>query len=194
MSSYATTLNILFFYMTWSTLVWSHPPLRVEILSTGAFRMFFFVLPSILFFLFDVLTPSAAVIVKAHGEAGLPGGRKRFKLRLKEFKIAGWSIFNVCLALVMQAAVEWFLTRFLRVRSAIRVSTRIPSPWTIMQDIFLGLLFREVSLNLARCFFGLSSLADVTCVTLPGSHLSCASLCTSSPEVTPHQAALGMVP
>ncbi|KAI2791213.1 hypothetical protein POX_c04069 [Penicillium oxalicum] len=143
MSSYATTLNILFFYMTWSTLVWSHPPLRVEILSTGAFRMFFFVLPSILFFLFDVLTPSAAVIVKAHGEAGLPGGRKRFKLRLKEFKIAGWSIFNVCLALVMQAAVEWFLTRFLRVRSAIRVSTRIPSPWTIMQDIFLGLLFRE---------------------------------------------------
>ncbi|KAF7718139.1 Uncharacterized protein PECH_005589 [Penicillium ucsense] len=143
MSSWATTLNILFFYMTWTALVWSHPPLRVEIFSTAAFRILFFVCPSVLFFLFDVLTPSAAVIIKAHGEAGLPGGRKRLKLRIKEFKIAGWSIFNICLAVLMQAAIEWFLTRFLRVRSTIRVTTRIPSPWTIFQDIFLGLLLRE---------------------------------------------------
>lgn len=97
-----------------------------------------------LFFLFDVLTPSAAVVVKEHGEAGLPGGRKRFKLRLKEFKIAGWALFNLALALFTQAVIEFLFTRVLRVRSAIQVSATIPSPWTIMQDVFLGLLGREV--------------------------------------------------
>src|ERR1700761_9551213 len=34
MSSYSTSLNILFFYLTWSTLVLSHPPLKVEIIAT----------------------------------------------------------------------------------------------------------------------------------------------------------------
>jgi hypothetical protein len=144
MTSYTTTLNILFFYMTWSTLVWSHTPLRVELFGTGAFRLLFYVLPSVLFFLFDVLTPSAAVVVKEHGEAGLPGGRKRFKLRLKEFKIAGWALFNLALALFTQAVIEFLFTRVLRVRSAIQVSATIPSPWTIMQDVCLGLLGREV--------------------------------------------------
>jgi hypothetical protein len=145
MSSYTTTLNLLFFYMTWSTLVWSHTPLRVEIFGTAAFRLVFYVLPSVLFFLFDVLTPSAAVVVKEHGEAGLPGGRKRFKLRPKEFKIAGWALANLFLGLFTQAAIEWFFTRILRVRSAIKVSVSLPTPWTIMQDIFLAFLLREVS-------------------------------------------------
>lgn len=145
MSSYTTTLNILFFYMTWSTLVWSHTPLRVEIFGTAAFRLAFYVLPSVIFFLFDVLTPSAAVIVKAHGEAGLPGGKKRFKLRLKEFKIAGCALGNLCLALFTQATIEWFFTRVLRVRSAIKVAVSLPTPWTIGQDIFLAFLVREVS-------------------------------------------------
>lgn len=151
MSSYTTTLNLLFFYMTWSTLVWSHTPLRVELFGTAAFRLLFYVLPSVLFFLFDVLTPSAAVVVKEHGEAGLPGGRKRFKLRPKEFKIAGWALLNLFLALFTQATIEFFLTRILRVRSAIRVSVSIPTPWTILQDIFFGLLGREV-----RYFFSYS--------------------------------------
>ncbi|OOQ84375.1 Sterol desaturase family [Penicillium brasilianum] len=143
LSSYTTTLNLLFFYMTWSTLVWSHSPLRVEIFGTAAFRLAFFVVPSLVFFLFDVLTPSAAVVVKAHGEAGLPGGRKRFKLRSKEFKIAGWSLFNLGLALFTQATLEWLFTRVLRMRSAIKVSVSLPTPWTMLQDIFFGFLFRE---------------------------------------------------
>lgn len=144
-SSYSTTLNLLFFYMTWSTLVWSHAPLRVEIFGTAAFRLAFFVIPSVVFFLFDVLTPSAAVVVKEHGEAGLPGGRKRFKLRSKEFKIAGWSLLNLGLALFTQATIEWLFTRVLRVRSAIKVSASLPTPWTLLQDILIGFLFREVS-------------------------------------------------
>jgi hypothetical protein len=143
-SSYTTTLNILFFYMTWSTLVWSHTPLRVEIWGTAAFRLAFYVVPSAIFFLFDVLTPSAAVVVKAHGEAGLPGGRKRFKLRLKEFKIAGWALGNLFLSIFTQAAIELFFTRVLRVRSAIKVAVSLPTPWTIGQDIFLAFVLREV--------------------------------------------------
>lgn len=145
MASYTTTLNIMFFYMTWSTLVWSHTPLRVEIWGTAAFRFAFFVVPSIIFFLFDVLTPSAAVVIKAHGEAGLPGGKKRFKLRLKEFKIAGCALGNVLLSILTQTAIEWFFTRVLRVRSAIRVAVSLPTPWTIGQDIFFAFVLREVS-------------------------------------------------
>ncbi|KAJ5166790.1 uncharacterized protein N7482_005571 [Penicillium canariense] len=143
LSSYTTTLNLLFFYMTWATLVWSHTPLRVELFGTAAFRLLFYVIPSALFFLFDVLTPSAAVVVKAHGEAGLPGGRKRRKLRLKEFKIAGWALLNILLSLVMQAAVEWLFVRVLRLRSAIKVSVTLPTPFTIFQDISFGFLGRE---------------------------------------------------
>jgi hypothetical protein len=154
LSSYTTTLNLLFFYMTWSTLVWSHSPLRVEIFGTAAFRLAFFVVPSLVFFLFDVLTPSAAVVVKAHGEAGLPGGRKRFKLRSKEFKIAGWSLFNLGLALFTQATLEWLFTRVLHMRSAIKVSVSLPTPWTMLQDIFFGFLFREVSRHVSHCYFG----------------------------------------
>lgn len=145
LASYTTTFNILFFYMTWSTLVWSHTPLRVEIWGTAAFRLVFYVVPSVIFFLFDVLTPSAAVVIKAHDEAGLPGGKKRFKLRLKEFKIAVWALGNLSLSIFTQTAIEWFFTRVLHVRSAIKVAVGLPTPWTIGQDIFFAFILREVS-------------------------------------------------
>jgi hypothetical protein len=144
-SSYSTSLNILFFYMTWTTLVLSHPPLRVELFGTAAVRLLFYLLPSLLFFLFDILTPSAAVLVKAQGESGLPSGSKRGKIRLKDLKVAGWAVFNLCLGLAAQAVIEEVLTNVFEMRSALRVSMKLPMPWEMVKDLLRGLLGREVS-------------------------------------------------
>ncbi|KAF7588838.1 hypothetical protein BBP40_005085 [Aspergillus hancockii] len=143
-SSYSTSLNILFFYMTWTTLVLSHPPLRVELFGTAAVRLLFFLLPSLLFFLFDIMTPSAAVVVKAQGESGLPSGNKRGKVRLKDLKVAGWAILNLCLGLATQTVIEEVLTSVFGMRSALRVSMKLPMPWEMVKDLLRGLLGREI--------------------------------------------------
>jgi hypothetical protein len=146
MSSYATSLNLLFFYLTWSTLVLSHPPLRVELVGTAAVRVLFYLLPSVLFFLFDVLVPSAAVILKAHGKLGLPAG-KSGKSGLKQAKVAGWAVMNLVLSIAAQGVVEYGLTKMLGMRSALKVSTTLPMPWGITKDLLRGMLAREVSLG-----------------------------------------------
>ncbi|KAJ6109244.1 hypothetical protein N7486_001478 [Penicillium sp. IBT 16267x] len=144
MTSYATSLNFIFFYLTWSTLVLSHSPLRVELVGSAAVRVLFFMLPSLVFFLFDILTPSAAVLVKAQGEAGLPSGKKKGKVRMRELKVAAWALFNVLLGTVLQAAVETLLVQGLGIRSAVKVSMRLPMPWEMGKGLILGLLIREV--------------------------------------------------
>lgn len=146
-SSYSTSLNLLFFYLTWSTLVLSHPPLKVELVGTAAVRVIFYLLPSVLFFLFDVLLPSAAIVLKAQGEVGLPSGSKKRKSGKREFKIAGWAVFNLLLSIGVQWGVEYFLTKGLGVRSALKVSTTLPMPWGIAKDLFKGMLAREVGLS-----------------------------------------------
>lgn len=143
-SSYSTSLNLVFFYMTWTTLVLSHPPLRVELFGTVIVRLLFYILPSLLFFLFDILTPSAAVVVKAQGEAGLPGGSKRGKIRLAEIKVAGWALFNLALGFAVQAGVETIRTKMFGLRSALKVSMTLPMPGQMVKDLALGALTREV--------------------------------------------------
>lgn len=146
LSSYSTSLNLLFFYMTWSTLVLSHSRLRVEMFGTIAVRVIFYALPSILFFLFDILTPSAAVLIKAHGATGLPGGRRRRKIHAKELKIAGWGLFNLFLGIAVQGVLETVLVQTLGKRSALKVSLKLPMPFEICRDLSLAMLGREVSL------------------------------------------------
>lgn len=146
LSSYTTSLNLIFFYMTWTTLVLSHPPLRVELFGTAAVRIIFYVLPSLLFFLFDILTPSAAVVIKAQGESGLPGGKRRRNIRIKELKVAGWALLNLSLGVAAQAAVESLLVRGLGLRSALKVSMKLPFPWEMVKDLMRGFLGREVSI------------------------------------------------
>ncbi|KAJ5180623.1 hypothetical protein N7492_003833 [Penicillium capsulatum] len=144
LSSYATSLNLIFFYMTWTTLVLSHTPLRVELFGTIAVRLLFYTLPSLLFFLFDILTPSAAVVIKAQGESGLPAGRKRGRVRVKDLKVAGWALLNICLGVAAQALVEYTLIQGLGRRSAIKVSMKLPLPWEMAKDLAFGLFIREI--------------------------------------------------
>lgn len=143
-ASYSTSFNLLFFYLTWTTLVWSHPPLRVEIFGILAVRLLFYLLPSLCFFLFDTLLPSAAVVLKEYGKDGLPQ-RKKKKAGKVEAKVAAWSVFNLLLSIVLQGLVEYILTKLLGRKSALRVSTQLPLPWGTVKDILWTLLAREVS-------------------------------------------------
>ncbi|TKA32192.1 hypothetical protein B0A49_13471, partial [Cryomyces minteri] len=65
LTSPSTSLNILFFYVIWTTLVLSHSPLNVEVYGSLAIRAIFYILPSLLFLAFDTAFPSLAVGVKA---------------------------------------------------------------------------------------------------------------------------------
>ncbi|KIW34791.1 uncharacterized protein PV07_01547 [Cladophialophora immunda] len=144
MSSYSTSLNLLFFYLTWSTLVLSHPPLQVEIVATLAVRVLFYIAPSILFLGFDMLVPSAAENLKALGDSALPFKNANRKRALALLRMLGWSIFNILLAVLIQALVELLFTRVLLWRSALRVTTALPLPWGILKDLARGYLLREL--------------------------------------------------
>ncbi|KAI9839896.1 MAG: hypothetical protein M1819_000088 [Sarea resinae] len=143
--SYSTSLNLLFFYMTWSTLVLSHSPLNVEIFGTLAIRILFFILPSTLFMLFDSAVPSLAVALKAQGDIALPvRGSSRSDGGRKWWLVAGVATVNVLLGVALQIGVELLFTKVLTFRSALKVTTRLPMPWGIFKDLSRGLLLREV--------------------------------------------------
>lgn len=149
---FTTSLNFIFFYITWATLVLSHSPLRVELVGTLAVRIIFYLLPSLLFFLFDILLPSVSVAIKARGELGLPTGSTKpargvlgVGIGWKEVKVVAWSLCNLLVCgIVAQGVVEHVLTKVLRYRSAIRVSLRLPYPWECVLDIIRAFVVREV--------------------------------------------------
>ncbi|KAH8662905.1 sterol desaturas-like protein family [Tricladium varicosporioides] len=142
-STFSTSLNLLFFYMTWSTLVLSQPPLKVEILSTLAIRIIFFLIPSLLFLAFDTIVPSLAVNIKTQGEAGFPT-RNRQRKGPFWYQASASSIFNILLSIGMQAGVELLLTEGLGIRSALQVTTTLPMPWSLAKHVLRNLLLREI--------------------------------------------------
>lgn len=144
MTSYSTSLNLLFFYLTWSTLVLSHPPLRVEIVATLVVRILFYIIPSTFFLLFDALLPGAAEGLKAMGSTGLPLKNAKRERSIIVGKTVLWSFGNLFLGILLQAGVEVLLTRFLGMKSALKVTTSLPMPWDIFMDILRGWAFREI--------------------------------------------------
>ncbi|KAG4026500.1 hypothetical protein MFRU_040g00580 [Monilinia fructicola] len=148
-STYSASLNFLFFYMTWSTLVLSQSPLRVEVVGTLGIRLIFFIMPSILFLLFDSIIPTLSVGLKRQGKKALPtrtGGIKVSKAKTpKWYAVVGISLLNIVLGIGFQAGLEMFLTSIVRGKNALRVTTTLPMPWSIAKDIFKCLLAREVT-------------------------------------------------
>ncbi|KAI9738990.1 MAG: hypothetical protein M1818_005304 [Claussenomyces sp. TS43310] len=148
--TYSASLNLLFFYMTWSTLVLSQPPLRVEVIGTLGVRVLCFLIPATLFLILDTLLPSLAVGIKVQGAPALPtrtGGIAAARTRKggpQWYYVVGLSLFNVCLGVAIQAGVEFILTQLLEVRSALKLTTTLPMPWSIAKDVARGLLLREI--------------------------------------------------
>lgn len=152
LGTYSTSLNLLFFYMTWSTLVLSQPPLKIEVVGTFGVRVLFFLLPSTLFLLFDTLLPSLAVGIKTQEAAALPTrtggvtGARRGGKRPQWYQVVALSIFNVCLCVGIQAGMELLFTDILHIRSALKVTTTLPMPWSIVKELARSLVLREVLL------------------------------------------------
>ena len=144
MTSYSTSLNLLFFYLTWSTLVLSHHPLRVEVVASLAVKILFYVLPSGGMLLVDVLFPGVSASFKSLGDDALPLKDKKRENVFRFAKIVGWSISNVVLGVMAQGLIEWLLTMQLGRPAAVRVTTTLPLPWGIAKDLLKGLIARDV--------------------------------------------------
>lgn len=138
---------------TWSTLVLSQPPLGVEVVGILVVRLFFFLAPALLFLLFDSIVPSLAVGLKTQDAPALPTrtgsihGAKKSKRRPQWYSVLGISLLNICLSIALQAAVELLFTKALKIRSALKITTTLPMPWSIAKDVTRGLVLREVSLH-----------------------------------------------
>ena len=143
-SSYSTTFNFLFFYMTWAILIRSNSPLVVELVGTLAVRILFYLLPSAAFLAFDGVLPEIAKGLKEHGEDALALGEAQGGLRGRWWKIAAVSVGNVSLGVLLQVGIDAVLLKVLGFKSAIRITTTPPFPWRILKDLILGLLIREV--------------------------------------------------
>jgi hypothetical protein len=71
-------------------------------------------------------------------QSPLPLGRKKL------LEIVGWCLLNVCLALVLQAALEFLFTDILHTKSILKVTSAVPWPLTILKDVAKGLAIRGV--------------------------------------------------
>jgi hypothetical protein len=124
----------------------------VEVVGTLGVRTLFFLAPTLLFLLFDSVIPSLAVGMKRQGAPALPTrtggvhGAKRGKGRPQWYAVLGLSLFNIGLSIGLQVVVELLFTEVLGIRSALKITTTLPMPWSIGKDVIRGLLLREVSL------------------------------------------------
>ena len=142
--SWSTSLNLLFFYLTWTTLVLSQGPLRIEILSTLAIRTLFYLLPSLAFFAFDALVPSAAEGFKATGAAALPLKSPSRRKTLRYARFLAWSTGNVLLSTLLRTAIAFALKAWYPTSPALSVSIALPAPFNMLKGLVKGYLLREV--------------------------------------------------
>lgn len=143
--SWSTSLNLLFFYLTWSTLVLSHDPLYVQALGALALRLVFFFVPATIFLAFDLLLPSLAETVKHGGAAALPPRGDPARLARQ----ALLALFNIALQSALEAAASLALTRlpvsfFGPASPPFRITTTLPLPLAIFKQLGCLYLAREV--------------------------------------------------
>jgi hypothetical protein len=89
------------------------------------------------------------VELKAQGDMALPGRQRGGAKKLK--RVVGWSIFNVLLAVALQAATEWLVTDVFKMRSLLLIKgsrwslNHLPNPWSLFKHAAIGLLSRNAS-------------------------------------------------
>ncbi|KAI1172924.1 sterol desaturase family [Nemania sp. FL0916] len=138
LTSWSTSLNLLFFYMTWTTLVLSHSPLKIELVGTLAVRIVFWLVPSLFFLAVDTLVPSLAESVKLYGAASTP--RRSAPSLARQVLLA---VVNVALFTALQAAMSVAATSLLH-RPLFKTSTTLPLPWQIIKHIITLYTAREL--------------------------------------------------
>jgi hypothetical protein len=143
-NSWGTSLNLLFFYITWSTLLLSHPPIKVELVGTAVVRVLFYWLPTLLFLAFDVAIPSLSRSIKLQGVRGLGQGSGGRAKAVHRFQVVAWATTNMLLGIAVQGAIEYIFTELLGRKSALRIARVLPMPGELLWDVLRGVLVREV--------------------------------------------------
>jgi hypothetical protein len=153
LSSWSTSLNLVFFSLTWTTLAMSYSPLQLEFFGPLFLRTMLYLLPSALFLLIDFAVPSLMVELKAQGELGLAARQRGGTAKMR--RVAAWSVLNVVLAVGLQAGLEWVVTDVFKMRSLLLIKgsrwsfNHLPNPWGLFKHFVIGVLSRNVSLG---CF------------------------------------------
>lgn len=180
LSSWSTSLNLVFFSLTWTTIAMTYSPLQLEFFGPLVLRTCLYLLPSALFLLFDLGVPSLAGELKAHGEYALPGRQKGGAAKLR--RVVAWSAVNVLLAVAIQAGIEWLVTDVLRFRSLLLIKgsawslNHLPNPWTLFKHAVLGLVSRNVSFThqkpnqLAMKYSQHARSYNITFITISSTH------------------------
>ncbi|KZZ97701.1 Sterol desaturase family [Moelleriella libera RCEF 2490] len=137
-ASVSTSVNLVFFYMTWSSLVFSHHPLEIHLSGIVVLRVIFWLIPSLVFLLFDVGVPSLAVGFKHGGRSALPGRDFR-----KLGKTLGLAIANVFMMLVVEGAISMVYTSVFK-KHIFKMSTTLPMPWIVFKHCSFIFTSREV--------------------------------------------------
>ncbi|EHK27110.1 uncharacterized protein TRIVIDRAFT_33525 [Trichoderma virens Gv29-8] len=140
LTSWSTSLNLLFFYMTWSTLVLSQPPIVVHITGILAIRIVFFLIPSLLTLFFDVSLPSLAEGIKHGGRSALPP-RDAKSLA----KLMGLVLLNLVILTAVEAGISFAFIFFLK-QPVFKTTTTLPLPWQIFKHLLILLSARETLL------------------------------------------------
>ncbi|KAL5418019.1 hypothetical protein PMIN03_001256 [Paraphaeosphaeria minitans] len=148
LSSWSTSLNLLFISLTWTTLALSYSPLQLEFFGPLLLRTSLYLLPSLLFLALDTLIPSLAVELKAQGERGLPARQRGGGRKVRN--VVFWSAANVLLGIALQGGIEFFVTDVARMRSLLVVKgsrwslNHLPNPWGVVKHLGIGIVSRNV--------------------------------------------------
>lgn len=138
LTSWSTSLNLLFFYVTWTTLVLSHSPLKIELVGTLAVRIVLWLIPSLFFLIFDTGVPSLSESIKLYGSSSLP--RRNAGSLSKNFLLA---VVNLLLFTAVQAGLSVGANLLLK-HPLFKTSTTLPLPWQICKHIGLLYTSREI--------------------------------------------------
>jgi hypothetical protein len=150
LSSWSTSLNLIFLSLAWTTLAATYSPLQLELFGPFALRLALYILPSLIFLVFDVGVPSLAVEFKAQGKWGIATNQRGGKRKLR--RVVAWSVVNVVGCVVLQAAIEFLFTDLLRMKSLLLIKgsrwglNHLPNPWTMFKHALIGVLARNVSI------------------------------------------------
>jgi len=133
----STSLNFLFFYLTWTTLIMTQPPLRIELLGSLAMRLIFYWIPTLLFTLFDTALPSLSGDLKMRHGPYIPAKEKAW--------IALIALTNQLLATGLQCLIHFSYSSLLMKKQPVfDAGTTLPLPWNMISDILLILCIREI--------------------------------------------------
>lgn len=137
-ASWATSANILVFYVNWAGLVLSHPAVNIHIAGVLIVRLVCWLLPSLLTLVFDLILPYRAARLKLAGGASLPPRRLMPVLRVTALALAN---------LALTVGAEYACSSGFRATARaplLRTSAITPRPWLLFRHLVILCLAREV--------------------------------------------------